>query len=82
MQPLENWARTSGERKRICAQVARKRNVRTRPVHGIVAGQGRGAKLAAEHIGVIAWTREANPAIGEYGEPTILLQAGDIPDME
>jgi len=39
-------------------------------------------KLAAEHIGVIAWSREANPAVGEYGEPTILFQAGDIPDME
>ncbi|HEY6630940.1 MAG TPA: hypothetical protein VIZ90_05785 [Rhizobiaceae bacterium] len=39
-------------------------------------------KLAENHDGVIAWSREANPAIGEYGEPTILFRAGDIPDME
>jgi hypothetical protein len=39
-------------------------------------------KLAENHVGVIAWSREANPAIGEYGEPTILFQAGEVPDME
>ncbi|MEQ1943519.1 hypothetical protein ABMA32_13980 [Mesorhizobium sp. VNQ89] len=38
--------------------------------------------LATKHAGVIAWSREANPAIGEYGEPTTLFQAGDVPDME
>lgn len=38
--------------------------------------------LATKHAGVIAWSREANPAIGEYGEPVILFQAGDVPDME
>lgn len=38
--------------------------------------------LADKHAGVIAWSREANPAIGEYGEPTVLFQAGDVPDME
>ena len=38
--------------------------------------------LAPKHAGVIAWSREANPALGEYGEPTILFQAGDVPDME
>lgn len=27
--------------------------------------------LAPKHDGVIAWSREANLAIGEYGEPTI-----------
>ena len=26
--------------------------------------------LAANHVGVIAWSREANPALGEYGPPT------------
>lgn len=39
-------------------------------------------KLAENHVGAIAWSREANPAVGEYGEPTILFQAGEIPDME
>ncbi|MBX3584750.1 MAG: hypothetical protein KF810_22980 [Rhizobiaceae bacterium] len=38
--------------------------------------------LATKHAGVIAWTRDANPKIGEYGEPTTLFQAGDVPDME
>ena len=38
--------------------------------------------LATKHVGVIAWSREANPAIGEYGPPTTLFQAGEVPDME
>jgi hypothetical protein len=38
--------------------------------------------LATKHAGVIAWSREANPAIGEYGPPTTLFQAGEVPDME
>lgn len=38
--------------------------------------------LATKHAAVIAWSREANPTIGEYGEPTILFQHGDVPDME
>ena len=38
--------------------------------------------LAMKHAGVIAWSREANPAIGEYGPPITLFQAGDVPDME
>ena len=31
---------------------------------------------------LLLWSREANPAIGEYGPPTTLFQAGDVPDME
>lgn len=38
--------------------------------------------LAGKHAGVIAWSREANPAVGEYGEPTTLFVGGDVPDME
>jgi len=38
--------------------------------------------LASKHAGVIAWAREANPAMGEYGEPVTLFMAGDVPDME
>ncbi|MCA0276230.1 MAG: hypothetical protein LCH86_09510 [Proteobacteria bacterium] len=38
--------------------------------------------VESEHAGVIAWSREADPAVGEYGEPTILYQAGSVPDME
>jgi hypothetical protein len=38
--------------------------------------------LATTHAGVIARSREANPAIGEYGSPTTLFQAGEVLDME
>ena len=38
--------------------------------------------LALKHAGVIAWSREANPALGEYGEPVVLFISGDVPDME
>jgi hypothetical protein len=31
---------------------------------------------------VIAWSREANSAIGEYGEPTTLFLSGEAPYME
>lgn len=45
------------------------------------------AKSAAEtlsrrHAGVIAWSRTADPEIGEYGEPTVVAQYGDVPEME
>ena len=38
--------------------------------------------LAARHTGVIAWSREADPSLGEYGDPVILYQHGKIPEME
>ena len=38
--------------------------------------------LADKHVSVIAWSREANPSLGEYGEPTTLFVSGDVPDME
>jgi len=41
----------------------------------IMAGSG-------QFAGVIAWSREARPDIGEYGEPEILFQDGDAPTME
>ena len=42
----------------------------------------RAKALAAKHVGVIAWSREANPTLGEYGPPTTLYVHGDVPDME
>ena len=39
-------------------------------------------EMASIHAGVIAWSREAKPDIGEYGEPTILFKHGDVPDMD
>ncbi|CAN7425109.1 hypothetical protein LJR231_002750 [Phyllobacterium sp. LjRoot231] len=38
--------------------------------------------LAAKCTGVLAWSREAQPVIGEYGPPTILFQSGDVPELE
>ncbi|BCH32655.1 hypothetical protein MesoLjLc_45850 [Mesorhizobium sp. L-8-10] len=38
--------------------------------------------LSRKHSGVIAWARDADPAVGEYGPPTVLFQSGDVPDME
>ncbi len=38
--------------------------------------------LVGKHAGVIAWSREANPMLGEYGPPTTLFADGEIPDME
>lgn len=39
-------------------------------------------EIAGNHTGVVAWSREANPDIGEYGPPTTLYLAGEVPDME
>jgi hypothetical protein len=39
-------------------------------------------ELASKHVGVLAWAREAEPDIGEYGPPTVLFQAGEVPEME
>ena len=39
-------------------------------------------ELSAKHAGVIAWSRSANPDLGEYGEPTVLASYGDVPEME
>ena len=38
--------------------------------------------LADKHAGVIAWSRESHPDVGEYGPPTTLFVSGDVPDME
>lgn len=38
--------------------------------------------LASNHVGVIAWSRDADPALGDYGPPTTLFVCGDVPDME
>ncbi|MFC7067491.1 hypothetical protein [Brucella rhizosphaerae] len=38
--------------------------------------------LEGKHTGIVAWSREADPDIGEYGPPAIIYQYGEIPDME
>lgn len=39
-------------------------------------------KIAGDHAGVVAWSREADPSVGEYGPPEILFHHGDVPEME
>lgn len=38
--------------------------------------------LAGKHAGVIAWSRSAEPDVGEYGEPEFIFQSGSVPEME
>lgn len=38
--------------------------------------------LARRHVGVLAWSRSADPDVGEYGEPTELFRSGDVPDLD
>jgi hypothetical protein len=38
--------------------------------------------LAHRHDGVIAWSRSAKLNVGEFGEPTELYRAGEVPDMD
>lgn len=37
---------------------------------------------SGRYAGVIAWSREAHPDVGEYGAPEVLFQAGETPEME
>lgn len=43
----------------------------------------RDARLMADQFaGVVAWSREADPSIGEYGPPVVIFQAGEVPELE
>lgn len=48
--------------------------------HG--SARGEAELLAGSHAGLVAWSRHAGPRLGEYGQPEMLFQAGDIPNME
>lgn len=39
-------------------------------------------EMARRHVGVITWTRTADLINGEFGEPVILFQNGDVPELE
>jgi hypothetical protein len=39
------------------------------------------AKVGA-FAGIVAWTREAKPEEGEFGDPVVLFRHGDVPEME
>lgn len=38
--------------------------------------------LVSTYPAVIAWSREAKPDVGEYGEPAVLFSFGPVPYME
>lgn len=38
--------------------------------------------LAANYPAVIAWSREAKPDVGEYGDPVILFEHGNVPTLD
>ncbi|WP_337271264.1 hypothetical protein [Oryzifoliimicrobium ureilyticus] len=38
--------------------------------------------LGDRYAGVVAWSREAYPEIGKYGQPVIIYQRGETPDIE
>lgn len=38
--------------------------------------------LSTHHIGVIAWSRSARPDTGEFGEPRVLFQHGEVPELD
>ncbi|HTN63508.1 MAG TPA: hypothetical protein VL147_18465 [Devosia sp.] len=39
-------------------------------------------ELARRHVGVITWSRTADLVNGEFGEPVVLFQHGDVPEIE
>lgn len=38
--------------------------------------------IAGDHAGVIAWSRSARPDTGDFGEPRVLFQHGEIPQLD
>ena len=43
-----------------------------------------GRRMASQgsYAGVIAWSRTADLVNGEFGDPVVLFQHGDVPDMD
>lgn len=39
-------------------------------------------ELSFIHTGVITWSRDARPDVGEFSPPELLFTAGEVPDME
>lgn len=38
--------------------------------------------LVGRHAGIIAWSRDADLSLGEYGPPVVLFQYGEVPEPE
>lgn len=43
-----------------------------------------GRRMAAQdtYAGIIAWSRSADLVNGEFGDPVVLFQHGEVPDMD
>jgi hypothetical protein len=39
-------------------------------------------EMAHRHVGVIAWSRDADLALGEFGPPVELFREGDVPELD
>ena len=39
-------------------------------------------EIASRHAGVIAWARDANLTLGDYGQSEELYRNGEIPDLD
>jgi hypothetical protein len=46
------------------------------------AAVARAKLMSRSYAGVIAWSRPARPDEGEFGEPVVLFQHGEVPEME
>lgn len=46
------------------------------------AAISRAKLMSRSYAGVIAWKRPARPDEGDFGDPEVLYQTGDVPDME
>ena len=53
-----------------------------REMHSEERAKQDAALLSSHHAGVIAWVRDADPGVGEYGPPTVLASYGEVPEME
>lgn len=42
----------------------------------------RAKELSLEHVGAIAWRRDAKPDEGEFGDPIVLFSRGELPDLD
>ena len=51
-----------------------------KPFQTAAAAKAAAQILSHSHVGVIAWSRAADPAAGEYGEPEELVRLGAIPE--
>lgn len=49
---------------------------------GAAKQQARLLWSSGQYAGVLAWVRSADLILGEFGEPEVLFQEGETPEME